>query len=149
MGERTNVKQSFRREFSAGGVVFDEKERKVLMILVENLSGKKVWTFPKGHIEEGESKEQTALREVEEEAGWRTKIVKPLGDVTYYFKDKDGTLIKKTVFWYLMEPVEKSEVKTPDEVIDVKWFPIDEAKKVAVYDSDKRMLRELEKMFSK
>ena len=130
-----------KREFSAGGVVV--KDGKVLMIHVRTLSGRKVWTFPKGHIEKGESREEAALREVEEETGVRAKIKKELGNFTYFFRDKDGKLVKKTVYWFLMEPIEETEIKTPEEVIEVKWVELEDAKKLVQYDSDKRIIQSL------
>ena len=135
-----------KREFSAGGVVV--KDGKVLMIHVRTLSGKKVWTFPKGHIEKGESREEAALREVEEETGVRAKIKDELGNFTYFFRDKDGKLVKKTVYWFLMEPVEEAEIKTPEEVIEVKWIELGEAKKLVQYDSDKRIIQTLDEILS-
>ena len=54
------------------------------MVKVENLEGDELWTFPKGHIEKGEKAPQAALREVEEETGYRCEIVKPFERVQYY-----------------------------------------------------------------
>ncbi|MCS7212733.1 MAG: NUDIX domain-containing protein [Candidatus Calescibacterium sp.] len=135
-----------RREFSAGGIVY--KDGKVLMIKVKTLSGKYVWTFPKGHIEKGEKKEEAAIREVEEETGVRSEIKKDLGSFTYYFKDKDGVLVKKTVFWYLMEPLFQAELKTPGEVLEVKWIDIKEAEKIISYDSDRTIIGKISREFS-
>lgn len=130
-----------RREFSAGGVVY--RDGKVLMIRVKTLTGKEVWTFPKGHIEKGEKKEEAALREVEEETGIKPVIKKELGSSTYYFKDKDGTIVKKTVFWYLMEPLYESNLKTAEEVLEVKWFELSDALSVISYDSDKDIIKRI------
>lgn len=135
-----------RREFSAGGIVY--KDGKVLMIKVKTLSGKYVWTFPKGHIEKGEKKEEAAIREVEEETGVRSEIKKDLGSFTYYFKDKDGVLVKKTVFWYLMEPLFQAELKTPGKVLEVKWIDIKEAEKIISYDSDRTIIGKISREFS-
>jgi 8-oxo-dGTP diphosphatase len=137
-----------KREFSAGGVVL--KDGKVLMIKVRTLSGREVWTFPKGHIEKGETKEQAALREVEEETGVKAKIKDKIGDFTYFFKDKNGGTVKKTVFWFLMEPEDDSKnIKTPGEIIDLGWFPIEEAEKLITYDSDKRIISIIKNKFLK
>src|SRR5262245_46288324 len=94
-----------RFEFSAGGVVQDGD--KLLLVKVENLEGKLAWTFPKGHIEKDEKAPDAALREVEEETGYRCEILKPFDKVQYWFK-RDGQLVKKTVTWYLMKPLEKT-----------------------------------------
>jgi 8-oxo-dGTP diphosphatase len=136
-----------RREFSAGGVVV--KDGKLLMIKVKTLSGKFVWTFPKGHIEEGETKEIAAIREVEEETGIKAKIKDFIGDFTYYFKDRDGTVVKKTVYWYLMEPEDSSEPKISDEIVDVRWIDLKEAEDIVSYDSDKKILSIIRQKFIK
>ena len=60
------------KEFSAGGLV--RRGGKVLMVKVCNLKGEEVWTFPKGHVEKGETPMEAALREVEEETGWRCRL---------------------------------------------------------------------------
>ncbi len=127
-----------KREFSAGGILV--KDGKVLMIKVRSLAGKEVWTFPKGHIEKGESKEEAALREVEEETGIKPCLIKELKSCTYFFRDKVGESVKKTVFWYLMKPIEEGKIKTPDEVIEVRWVDIKEAQKLATYRSDIEIL---------
>ena len=73
---------------------------KLLMVKVKNLKGQIVWTFPKGHIEKGESVEDAALREVTEETGWKCRILRVDGSyfekVQYFFKRK-STLVKKEV----------------------------------------------------
>ena len=76
-----------RRDFSCGGLVWDGDKNLVLLVYVQNLMKKKVWTFPKGHPEHQELDEQAALREVCEETGWRcihmsiraSKSIKPFG----------------------------------------------------------------------
>src|SRR4051794_22397561 len=99
-------------EFSAGGIVQDGD--KLLMVQVENLEKLRLWTFPKGHIEKDETPEQAALREVEEETGFRCEIVGPLEKVQYWFK-RDGQLTKKTVAWFLMKALEKTGEHDPNE----------------------------------
>jgi len=126
-------------EFSAGGIVIEGK--KVLLIKTKNLEGKEVWTFPKGHIEKKEKSEETAIREVEEETGYKCKIQTKLDTVQYWFKDNER-LVKKTVKWFLMTPIEK--VKEPGwEVLETKWLTFDEAKKILSYNSDKKLLEKI------
>ncbi len=122
-----------KREFSAGGVLV--KEGKVL--LIKNPSD--VWSFPKGIVEEGESPEDTAIREVYEEAGVRGKIISELGEVVYWYV-REGERIRKSVLYYLMEYVE-GEPKPSWEVKDAKFFPLEEARKLLKYKGDKEILR--------
>ena len=123
-------------EFSAGGIVYNKG--KVLLIKTKNLKGKAVWVFPKGIIEKGEKAEDTALREVREETGYEVKIIKLLDKVEYFFR-KEGELIKKSVKWFLMQPITK--VSGPDwEVSEVKWFSTIEALEKLSYESDKELI---------
>lgn len=78
-----------KRDFSCGGVVWDDTQGRVLLVYVQNLSKKRVWTFPKGHPEHQELDEQAALREVQEETGWSCEIERPFMDVQYSYIHKD------------------------------------------------------------
>lgn len=131
-----------RMEFSSGGVVQDGA--KLLLVKVENLEGKLAWTFPKGHIEKGEKAPEAALREVEEETGYRCEILKPFDKVQYWFK-KDNQLIKKNVTWFLMKPLKKTGLPDPDEILDTRWVSLEEAAELVKYKSDKQILSKLKK----
>ena len=129
-----------RFEYSAGGIVRDAGN--LLLVKVQNLEGKIVWTFPKGHAEKGEKIEQTALREVEEETGYACEIEKPLERVQYWFK-QEGQLIKKTVTWFLMKPLKKTGTHDPEEIMETKWMSLEEATSLCKYKSDKKLLAKL------
>jgi len=112
------------------------------MVKVENLEGEQLWTFPKGHIEPGEKAPEAALREVQEETGYVCRILKPFERVQYYFQ-RDGELTKKTVTWFLMEPLKKSGIPDADEILETEWVSLEEAQKRAKYKSDKKLLAKL------
>jgi len=112
------------------------------MVKVQNLEGDRIWTFPKGHIEKGEKAPQAALREVEEETGYRCEIVKPFERVQYYFQ-RGEQLTKKTVTWYLMKPVQKTGTHDSQEILETEWVAMEEALKRAQYKSDKKLLVKL------
>jgi 8-oxo-dGTP diphosphatase len=114
----------------------------LLMVKVQNLEGDQIWTFPKGHIEKGEKASQAALREVEEETGYRCEIVEPFERVQYYFQ-RDDQLTKKTVTWFLMKPVQKTGTYDPQEILETEWVTMQEALKRAQYKSDKKLLEKL------
>ena len=124
-------------EFSCGGVVLDGN--KVLLIKVKTMKGRKIWTFPKGHIEEGETPRQAALREVLEETGYRAKIVRPLLKVRYSFTLK-GNFIKKAVQWYLMTKLVRIGKPDTSEILAVDWVSLNKAKEKIDYPSDARLL---------
>src|SRR5947209_3150610 len=90
---------------SAGGVIFRPYTRRdgrpsYLVGLIER-SQSGWWDLPKGHLEAGETDEQAALREVEEEAGLRGEIVADLGQARYIADTRRGSL-RKQVHWFLM-----------------------------------------------
>lgn len=131
-----------QKDFSCGGVVFDANEQKLLLVLVENLAGAQVWTFPKGHPEPGETDEQAALREVKEETGWDCEIERSMMDVDYFYMRK-GIRYHKVVRWYLMKPVRKTGTFAEGEILDSQWLTPTEAKKRISYDTDVKLMDHL------
>ena len=124
-------------EFSAGGLVFDDEGR-VLLIRARDLRNRPVWTLPKGTLNPGETSADAAVREVREETGWRCERVRELEAVTYWFQ-RDGARIRKTVRWFLMRPLEK-EGEHDHEVDEVAWAERADALSRLRYDSDRRLL---------
>jgi len=131
------------KEHSAGGVIFEDGS--VLLILVKNLKGDQVWTFPKGHLEPGETPEAAAIREVSEETGWDCEITSPLYKAEYSFL-RGEMLVDKEVHWFLVKRVGGDGLpRTPDEVLDMKWLPLAEAENELVYKSDLEIIDLLKK----
>ncbi|PYM28358.1 MAG: hypothetical protein DMD78_00380 [Candidatus Rokuibacteriota bacterium] len=126
-----------RLEFSAGGLVLDPDGR-VLLIRARDLRNQPVWTLPKGALKPGESSTEAALREVQEETGYRCEVVREMTSVTYWFQ-REGRRIRKTVRWYLMRPVEKVG-EHDHEVDEVLWAERADAEARLRYDSDRRLL---------
>lgn len=129
------------REFSAGGIVRDSKGR-LLMVKVKNLNGETVWTFPKGHIERGETAEASAVREVEEETGWKCEISGELPEARYWFR-RGPLLVHKKVRWFEMKPLRKTGAPAPDEILEVEWVSGAEARRRAKYKSDLALLNQV------
>lgn len=125
------------KEYAAGGIV--EKNGKVLLVKVANLQGEVVWTFPKGHLEKKETPLKAALREVEEETGWKCRSVGPLALVRYRF-NRNGRPVAKKVRWYRMEPVEKTGRPDEVEIMTTKWVAKKAAAKSLRYPSDLRLI---------
>jgi len=115
-------------EYSAGGLVIDGLDHgnpAVALIRTTTRRGHTRWTVPKGHIEIGETAEQTAIREIAEETGIYGEVLAPLGVNEYWFNAQDQ-IVHKTVHHYLLRFV-NGELRTDDhEVVDVAWVPLDE-----------------------
>lgn len=125
------------KEYAAGGIV--EKNGKVLLVKVTNLQGEVVWTFPKGHLEKNETPLQAALREVEEETGWKCRSAGPLALVRYRF-NRNGRPVAKKVRWYRMEPIKRTGRPDAVEIMKTKWVPKKTAAKRLAYPSDLRLI---------
>lgn len=88
--------EEVRTETCAGGAVFAGER----LVILQRYNG--VWLLPKGHVEPGETLEETALREVKEETGLAAQIGPYLGRTAYCFDDDNGVGHRKEVFWYVM-----------------------------------------------
>lgn len=139
----------FKTEVSAGGIVYRNVNGKILWLIVQH-SQHKGWVFPKGLIgdkKENELMDQAALREVEEEGGIKAKIVSKLEKpVSYMYRFKD-TLIRKTVFYFLMEYVSGDPKDHDWEVSEAKFLKEDEIQKTLSFKSDKEAFEQALKLF--
>jgi 8-oxo-dGTP diphosphatase len=94
------------------------------------------WTLPKGKLDPGESFEQAALREVEEETGLRAHLVRELPATRY---DVSGR--PKIVRYWLMEADDRSPFVPNDETDELRWVALDEALRLLTYERDRDVLR--------
>jgi 8-oxo-dGTP pyrophosphatase MutT (NUDIX family) len=115
---------------AAGGVVVRETGEGI-EVLVVHRPRYDDWTFPKGKAEPGESDEDCALREVEEETGLRCKLDRELRSTSYV--DAQGR--PKLVRYWLMRPV-AGELRYVNEVDDARWMSQEEAAGRLSYDRD-------------
>lgn len=126
-------------ETSAGGVVVNTARTEVALIGRLDRRGRLLWSLPKGHIEEGETPEQTAVREVSEETGILGEIIRPLGTIDYWFV-ADRRRIHKTVHHFLMSE-RGGELSDEDvEVTEVAWVPLDELEDRLAYADERRLV---------
>jgi len=95
------------------------------------------WSLPKGKLEPGEGFEEAALREVEEETGWRCRTVIELAPVSY--RDRKGRT--KLVRYWLMEAID-GEFEPHEEVDELRWLTPHEARRVLTYEHDRDLVRE-------
>ena len=142
-----------KRVFSAGGIVLKKvskgpKEPKETKVLLTQHSGHKGWALPKGHIETGESSEQAALREVEEETGVVARVVEKVGQTQYFYHDA-GEKIFKTVTLFLMEYADDGEATTAFEVSDKVWLPVDEVEGKLTFKDTKALWEKAKEKINK
>jgi 8-oxo-dGTP pyrophosphatase MutT (NUDIX family) len=125
-------------EFSAGGVVVRDGECVVIVPTRRAADGAKVLALPKGHLEEGESAADAALREVREEAGVVGRLVHRLGDVRYWYM-RDGRRIAKVVSFFLLEYVSGEVADHDREVQDARWLALERAARELTYEGERDM----------
>ena len=120
-----------KKEKSCGVLVFDDN--KILMVH-HNLGH---WGFPKGHVEEGETEEETAIREVKEETNCDVEIIPGYRDMITY-SPKEGVM--KDVVYYIGKPITKNLINQEIEVSEVLFVPIKEAVLLVTYEDEKGLL---------
>ena len=130
-------------EVSAGGLVVDTTGKLGLLIGrrdQKDATGKRIlWSLPKGHIEEGETPEEAALREVQEETGIESVIEKSLGVIDFWFM-AGGKRIHKTVHHYLFRENGGLLAAQESEVDEVAWFPLEQIVEKLAYPDEKKLI---------
>jgi 8-oxo-dGTP pyrophosphatase MutT (NUDIX family) len=138
-------------EISAGGLVIDQSGTKGLLIGRIDARDKNrerlLWSLPKGHIEEGESPEAAALREVKEETGIDSEISKSLGVIDFWFM-AGGKRIHKTVHHFLFKETGGKIAPQVSEVDDVRWFPLTEIVDRLAYPDEKKLIARSKELIS-
>lgn len=129
------------RVVSAGGVVYhlDRDSARVLLVR-ERDSG--LWRLPKGHVEQGETPEQAAVREVREETGVCTRVEAELGRSEYTYWDEEAQAwLEKTVCHYLLG-ADLDQHPRPEATTfsAAEFVPIDEAIERVHFDNERDAL---------
>lgn len=136
-------------ETSAGGLVVDRGADGTLAALIgrRDRRGRLLWSLPKGHIEEGETTEAAAVREVEEETGIKGRLLGPLGTIDFWFV-ADGRRIHKTVHHFLLEAAGGELSDADAEVTEVAWVPLDEVVRRLAYADERRLIDRVAEMLA-
>ena len=133
---------------SAGGLVFRQSGERIETLLCararpgyQGEDAPLTWRLPKGTPEHGETVEETAQREVQEETGVRVNVLAPITSIRYFFVGHDdGIRYDKTVYFYLMEPLGGSTSDHDAEFDVVEWCSYEEALELLEYDNERSVL---------
>jgi 8-oxo-dGTP pyrophosphatase MutT (NUDIX family) len=115
-----------------------------ILILRHKLGGH--WSFPKGHVEPGETERQTARREVLEETGLDVNLLDNFRELVSY-SPKPG--VSKDVVYFLGKTDREDTVMQPEEVSELRWVDIAEAHEYLTYYNDKQLLRSVKRYIKK
>ena len=132
------------QEYSAGLVLYFQEDNKREYLILHYASGH--WDFPKGHIEQGETKHQAALRELKEETGLQATILDGFEHSFSYWHHfpKTQELAHKTVYFFIGKASSK-EVVLSHEHIGFEWLSFEKASEKLTYDNARELLQKADK----
>lgn len=136
-------------ETSAGGLVVDRTGDVPCGALIGRLDrrGRLLWSLPKGHLEEGETAGDAAVREVEEETGISGTLVSELGTIDFWFV-AEGRRVHKTVHHFLLLATGGELSDADVEVTEVAWVPLDELADRLAYADERRLVRRVPELLA-
>ena len=134
-GEQTNSGGLRPAGASTGG------SYEVALIRVMRAGGETAWALPKGWVEVGEDPAQTAVREVREETGLHTRVLRKVDEIFYQFYSRaDHDRVSKTVHLFLLECLGGDTADHDTEVEEARWFPIEVAGQKLTYKNEREAL---------
>lgn len=136
--EITSIKCLYEK--SCGGIVFFKGKTSTRILLVKNNNGR-YWSFPKGHIEIGETEEETAIREIKEETSLDVEIKEGFREVSDYCPF--GRIHKRVIFFLAQAFTDNVNVQE-EEIAEFIWVDLQQARKLCTYDNDLRIITKAE-----
>jgi len=124
--------KNIKNEKSCGCIIFNNDNK---VLLIHMLGGH--WSYPKGHVEKGETEKETALREVKEETNIDCKIIDGYRYISNYSPREN---VRKEVVYFIAKPISKEIQIQAEEVSEATYFSIESAMKIITFDSDKDAL---------
>ena len=125
-----------KREKSCGALVYRYENGALMLLLLRHRHGGH-WSFPKGHVEAGETEEQTAHREIFEETGVQVTLQDGFRHAVEY-SPKPG--VKKQVVYFLGEAHSAALVRQEEEISELRWVPIGDALKAVTFQNDRMLI---------
>ena len=123
-------------EKSCGALVFRRFHGNTELLLIKHANGGH-WSFPKGHVESGETEIETALREIKEETGIDVIIDLSFREVISYSPKKDT---QKDVVYFIARAQNYDYTPQEEEISQIKWVEINRAHTILTYDNDKQLV---------
>lgn len=130
---------------SAGGIILREIDGQIKIALAQRASMPATWVLPKGHVEAGETLEQTALREIYEETGLTSiQLIAYLGTIPRESTKSNGDIVHKTIHFYLAYALQASQETPPTDhsFTDVSWFTPHQTLDLLPYEEEKAFFKE-------
>ncbi len=128
------------KEKSCGALVFrrDEKNGKLYIVLIRHVHGR-FFSFPKGHVEKGESEKETAEREVFEETALKINITSDFRETVSY---NPSYKVEKEVVYFLAETDQADVIPRLGEIENVRWVSVEDALDTLTHENDKRVFKQ-------
>ena len=140
-GRATRGDTRSRREESAGGVVIRYSADGPLFLLIRDPYHN--WGLPKGHLEDGETAEGAARREVAEETGLTAlELIGDVATIDWYFQDRRERVHKFCRFFLFASAEGDVTPEAAEGISECIWLPFDEAIERITYDNAREVLRE-------
>ncbi len=126
-----------RKEKSCGAIVYRKFHGNTEILLIKHINSGH-WSFPKGHVEPGETEVETAYREVMEETGIDILLYPTFRETVTYYPKRD---IFKEVVYFLAKAKNYDFVPQEDEIAEIRWAEIDLAIQLLTYENDKAIVQ--------
>lgn len=136
-----NSKRIVTKEKSCGAIVYRSQDDSIQLLLIQHRSGGH-WSFPKGHVESGETEKQTALREVKEETGLDIQLLDGFRQQVNYSPCPG---VSKDVVYFLGYAEDSKTVRQEEEISALRWSDINTAGKHLSFQNDRQLLSSAQK----
>ena len=133
-----------KREKSCGALIIDQSQGKHNILLIQHKTGN--WSYPKGHMEQGETEQATAIREVMEETNINVELLPGFREAIAYSPKKG---VMKTVVYFLAKPKNYDCRPQLSELKATGWFDFEQAESMITYPNDKEIFTKMKDFLQK